>query len=524
MKCEDFLSKYDLMVDAAAGRTTLPEEIAAALREHAAACASCRAESAFAAPLGRALRDLPVLGPSRPIDLEAIKRGSRSPLWVAPLAAAAAALVAVLALRNPMPPRTPPAEVIAGARTVAHVVDERTIALNRGWAAIKNRGGATLIVETPYAVLTSHGAEFLVAVDDVVAPDQSPVVEDIAMNPTLRTAAIAAGVSLIVTYGTVTVTNALGEKETNALEVAHVPAGQAPEVVALNESLEKVRRSLAGFERDMRAIQTGFEQRTAGFEGRVTALETKAVMTASAPTEKVESGDKIGGDITKARARFKEVAEKMNPLTFMADPEFKKLAEAMKAMGDEGLGLVLDGLKSESSDERFLAAAIAETLRDPRTIKPLEDAALKEDDFIVRRMAAHALALMGNPDTGDSLVKLIDKETRDSGVRVNAWYGLAKLKRPEAGPLFDKVLAQASGDIPPDVFVAIAMQVGDTGLNPSLRRAYDDERVSIATRASILRTLGNDPNRGFDDFLHGIVDNQGLDQRLRDAAAEALRR
>jgi len=59
VNCDEFLGAWDLLVDAETGKWRIDPQLLARLREHRAACAACRAESArtseFSATLARKL-------------------------------------------------------------------------------------------------------------------------------------------------------------------------------------------------------------------------------------------------------------------------------------------------------------------------------------------------------------------------------------------------------------------------------------------------------------------------------------
>lgn len=195
-----------------------------------------------------------------------------------------------------------------------------------------------------------------------------------------------------------------------------------------------------------------------------------------------------------------------------------EILEQVRALGAEGVEFLIAELGSESEGRRFAAAAIAERLADPALIEPLEAAALEDEAFIVRRMASHALALMQNEAAGDSLVEILGAETRDAGVRLNAWYGLAQLGRPEAVERFGELLDGSGGEITADFVVDTALKVEDARLYPALRAAYDHTAVSDGLRIAILRTLARDEGGSWQEFIRSVAADEKTPAAVREVA------
>ncbi len=68
-----------------------------------------------------------------------------------------------------------------------------------------------------------------------------------------------------------------------------------------------------------------------------------------------------------------------------------------------------------------------------------------------------------------------------------------------------------------------ALKISNPDLLPALRRAYDKESVTTATKARIIRTLGQAENPEYRGFLREVAADPSIDELLRKAAAEALR-
>ena len=116
-----------------------------------------------------------------------------------------------------------------------------------------------------------------------------------------------------------------------------------------------------------------------------------------------------------------------NGISAYGGKAFLKLLKALKGSPEEARELLLERLQNaETAAERFLAAALLEGLYDPKAIPALGLAAKEDSDDLVRRMASHALALIGTEEARDPLLICMN-EDKDWGVRVNSAYGLAKL-------------------------------------------------------------------------------------------------
>jgi hypothetical protein len=158
---------------------------------------------------------------------------------------------------------------------------------------------------------------------------------------------------------------------------------------------------------------------------------------------------------------YKELFEKLAGLGLAAfgDPKFKGALEAIKAAGKPAIEFLMETLrKSKSASERFLAAALLEGAADPSSVDALALALKNDDDDIVRRMASHALAVMGT-SSAESPLRAASAEDKDWGVRVNSAYGLAKLGRDDGL----KILRESyeSADTPPEYRLPILGGLAD---------------------------------------------------------------
>ncbi len=157
------------------------------------------------------------------------------------------------------------------------------------------------------------------------------------------------------------------------------------------------------------------------------------------------------------QVRFAGMLEK--GLGAFQSPDFGKLVQDFKASGKEGLDLLLNALRtSTSATERFLAAAILEGVGDPTAIPALAEVLKADADALVRRMASHAIAVLGAPE-GEAPLRAASTGDVDWGVRVNSAYGLAKLKHEDG--LRQLQLAYESPDTPPEYRIPILGGLAD---------------------------------------------------------------
>jgi len=297
-----------------------------------------------------------------------------------------------------------------------------------------------------------------------------------------------------------------------------------PELAKLSSRFEKLSKQID----EMRDVLRELERRVPdGVETLRTRLATLEVKLDSDTVADAARSAESAGTPKDPAELIGDAEELFTSLTkggysAYGHPKMTKLADMLGELEDGGRAFVLTGLSSEDPGERFVAAALAEKLKDPELIDDLEIAAIEDSDFMVRRMSSHALAFMNSEDTVGSLVKIIENETRDPGVAVNAWFGLANLKRPEAASTFERVLDRAGGDVPADVVVATALKNSDPALLPSLRLAYDKESVSNALKTNILRTLAKVDSGEYEDFVRRVANDASAAEELRTAARESL--
>lgn len=158
-------------------------------------------------------------------------------------------------------------------------------------------------------------------------------------------------------------------------------------------------------------------------------------------------------------------------------PDFGKLIQDFKASGKEGLDLLLKTLRtSTSATERFLAAAILEGVGDPAAVPALADILKADTDALVRRMASHAIAVLGAPE-GEAPLRGASTGDADWGVRVNSAYGLAKLKHDDGLRLLQQ--AYESPDTPPEYRIPVLGGLADVAAPstaPLFRRILEESK------------------------------------------------
>ena len=97
---------------------------------------------------------------------------------------------------------------------------------------------------------------------------------------------------------------------------------------------------------------------------------------------------------------FAKLAEQ--GLAAFSSPKMKEFIDAVKAGGRPALDFRTNVLRtSKSATERFMAAAVLEGVGDPAAVDALAFALKGDGDDMVRRMASHAIALIGT-DAHDS--------------------------------------------------------------------------------------------------------------------------
>lgn len=162
---------------------------------------------------------------------------------------------------------------------------------------------------------------------------------------------------------------------------------------------------------------------------QVADLERAAKAPAPVPPPKEEKpAEAAPADLKERFAKLAEMG-----LAAFRSPDLAKTLELIKSSGKPAIEFLMDVLRnSPSATERFMASALLEGGGDASTaaVPALADALKSDKDMMVRRMAAHALAVLGTSAAEEPLRAAATADA-DWGVRVNSAYGLAKLKNDE---------------------------------------------------------------------------------------------
>lgn len=382
------------------------------------------------------------------------------------------------------------------------------------------RPGTPFTVQTPFARVSVRGTIFSVRVRKprglLLEEGKEP-----RMKGTIQTAVIAAAVSVVVSTGTVIVHNSLAEVSVGPGEAAWVPEKGAPEVVRLADAVEDLEGALDETRASVEELRTQTEE---GMEG-LTAMVEEVAAAGSPPAPGAEgAGPAEAADQQALAAELAETFDTLarGGLAAYQNPRLGELAERLRTLEDGGKAFVRAELNSENGDRRFLAAALAEKLADPGLIADLERCALEDKHDIVRRMASHALGFMGNEAAGDSLARIVEEETSDAGVRLNAWYGLAMLEHPETTSSFEKILDRSGPVISANMAVETALVITKPSVLPCLRLAYERKDVSNHMKVRILHTLARAESGEYLGFVRGVANDPNADETLQKAALEAL--
>ena len=139
---------------------------------------------------------------------------------------------------------------------------------------------------------------------------------------------------------------------------------------------------------------------------------------------------------------FAKLAE--SGLAGFRGPKFGEALEAVKKSGKPSIDYLSNVLKaSTSATERFYAAALLEGAGDVAGLPGLVAALKGDSDGLVRRMASHAIAVLGAPESAGPLREAATGDS-DWGVRVNSAYGLAKLQNEDGLKILQEAYESSS--------------------------------------------------------------------------------
>ena len=158
-------------------------------------------------------------------------------------------------------------------------------------------------------------------------------------------------------------------------------------------------------------------------------------------------------------------------------PKFAETLETVKSSGKPAMEFLMNILRTSSSaTERFMAAALMEGAGDPTAVESLAFALKADKDDMVRRMASHALAVLGAP-AAEAPLRAATVDDTDWGVRVNSAYGLAKLQKEDGLRILRD--AYESSETPAEYRLAILGGLADVAAPstaPLFRRILSDTK------------------------------------------------
>ncbi|HVR84596.1 MAG TPA: HEAT repeat domain-containing protein [Planctomycetota bacterium] len=172
----------------------------------------------------------------------------------------------------------------------------------------------------------------------------------------------------------------------------------------------------------------GLQEENRKLARRVEELEKSRSIPPPTPA-KAEKADPE----TPPPAQVGELFSKLTELGLSGfrSPKFAEALEAVKKGGKASIEYLSKVLgTSTSATERFYAAALLEGAADAAGLPSLVAALKGDSDDLVRRMASHALAVLGAPEGAGPLREAATGDA-DWGVRVNSAYGLAKLNQDD---------------------------------------------------------------------------------------------
>lgn len=202
-------------------------------------------------------------------------------------------------------------------------------------------------------------------------------------------------------------------------------------------------------------------------------------------------------------------------------PKFGEALEAVKKGGKASIEFLANVLKTSSSaTERFYAAALLEGAGDVGALPGLAAALKNDSDDLVRRMASHAVALLG---TSEAQAPLREAATGDSdwGVRVNSAYGLAKLNDEEGLRILQD--AYESPKTPAEYRLAVLGGLADVAA-PSTGPLFVKILTDTQDVSYLLASIGALEKMKDSDALQALQQLSGSSpsQIVRQAAARAI--
>jgi hypothetical protein len=267
-------------------------------------------------------------------------------------------------------------------------------------------------------------------------------------------------------------------------------------------------------DRDQKLAQA--QWKIAELEKKLTAAKKESDKLAA---ELVQKKGVTIDDLTKRIADLKKGSQ----LNVMLPGKTADIIADLKGLGAAGTQAVLDMLKSDDPKDRFIAAKLLEDLKDPAAIQGLRDVALNDADKAAANMAGHALALMGDPQTLDTLREIATKK-RTWEAEVNSLWGLVNLGDAQGREWATAYMQneQNSANARAALGANIAVFLHTPEVMPIVDRTVRDFSSSeqvMGIAIDYYAAVGTPEARS---RLQGIVDNMQIAQGIRDRARDAL--
>lgn len=285
----------------------------------------------------------------------------------------------------------------------------------------------------------------------------------------------------------------------------------AQRVAAERDALKAKQAELAQAIEDLRKEKAALTQRLADLERQAKEAAARPVPPPTPAGEPSAAPPAPESKPTResVAAAFEKVADE--GLFAYGTPALKKIEEQVKALGKDGLAFLFERLeKDERSAARFLVAAMLEDLADPAAVPALEKALKDDGESIVRRMAAHALAVS---HTADSFAALDDamRHDKDWGVRANSAYGLAKAGKREGLDELVKFYQDPNLDaqVKPNILGGL-MDVADPSTAPIFRDLLKSQK-EIGFQLMAIKALEKMKDTGSLEDLNLIINSSPND-------------
>jgi len=276
------------------------------------------------------------------------------------------------------------------------------------------------------------------------------------------------------------------------VQVAAPPAGESP--AALRETIGDLNRKIAELEKP-----------------RGEPPPAAAALPAEKPAPKPAAPDLAG--------RFEKIVA--GGLSSLRGPEFGGMKDAVKSAGKAGIEFLAGRLRTAtSSTERFLAGALLEAAGDADAVPALASVLKSDKDDMVRRMASHAIAVLGSPAAEGPLREASTGDS-DWGVRVNSAYGLAKLGHDDGLRMLRE--AYESPDTPSEYRLPVLGGLADVAA-PSTAPLFRKILADTKDVSYLLMSIGALEKMKDAEALPALqqVTQSSLPEMVRQAAAKAI--